>query len=64
MAIEQQQFGNLIITSDSQTNTVLSVDTTDEYKNRKQKASLEILSKREEFKKRGSTVIKKEWIEA
>lgn len=64
MAIEQQQFGNLIITSDSQTNAVLSVDTTDEYKNRKQKASLEILSKREEFKKRGFAVIKREWIEA
>lgn len=64
MSIEQMQIGNLIITSESKTNAVLSVDTTDEYKKRKQEATLEILSKREDFKKRGSAVIKREWIEA
>ena len=64
MAIEQMQIGNLIITSDSQTNMVLSVNTTTEYKERKKKATTEILSKREEFKKRGSVVVKREWIEA
>lgn len=64
MSIEQNQIGNLIITSESKTNVVLSVDTTDEYKKRKQEATLEILSKREDFKKRGSAIIKREWIEA
>lgn len=64
MAIEQMQIGNLIITSESQTNKVLSVDTTDEYKKIKRKATLKILSKREEFKKRGSVVVKREWVEA
>lgn len=63
MAIKQKIIGGHVVTYDDETNVMLSYEITDEYKQKKEEATLEILSKKDEFKQRGSAVVKKEFID-
>lgn len=61
MAIKQTNIGSHIVTYDDETNTMLSLDPTDDYKTKKEKVTAEILAKNEEFKQRGVSVVKKQF---
>lgn len=63
MSIKQRNIGSHVVTYDDETNALLSFDATDDYKKAKEKATLEILAKKDEFKQRGSVVVKKEFID-
>jgi hypothetical protein len=63
MAIKQRNIGSHVVTYDDETNALLSFEANDDYKKRKEEATLEILSKKDEFKQRGSIVVKKEFID-
>lgn len=58
MAIRQENIGRGIVTYDDETNELLDVNTTDDYKKRKEEATKDMLSKKDEFKQRGSLVVK------
>ncbi len=61
MAIKQTNIGSHIVTYDDKTNTILSFEPTDDYKARKEKATAEILTKKEEFKQRGASIVKQQF---
>lgn len=61
MAIKQTNIGNHIVTYDDETNAMLSFDPMDDYKAEKEKATAEILAKKEEFKQRGVAVVKQQF---
>lgn len=59
MAIKKVNIGGLDVVLDAETNQVLDCTPTEEYKERKQKITEEILDQNENFKSRGASVIKK-----
>jgi len=61
MAIKKNNIGSHIVTYDDETNTMLSFDPTDNYKSKKEKATATILTKKEEFKQRGTSVVKQQF---
>lgn len=61
MAINQTNIGGHVVTYDDETNAMLSFDPTDDYKVIKEKATAEILAKKEEFKQRGAAVVKQQF---
>ena len=63
MTIKQRNIGSHVVTYDDETNALLSFKANDDYKKRKEEATLEILAKKDEFKQRGSVVVKKEFID-
>ncbi len=63
MSIKQRYIGSHVVTYDDETNALLLFEANDDYKKTKEKATLEILSKKDEFKQRGSVVVKKELID-
>ncbi len=64
MAIKQIKISGHIVTYDDERNDLLDFDMDDENKITKAKATIEILSKKEEFKQRGTKVVKPEFIDS
>lgn len=62
MAIRQRNIGSYVITYDDENGILLSFEATEGYIKRKKEVTLMILSKKDEFKQRGSSVVKKEFI--
>ena len=58
MSVKQTNIGSHVITYDDETSELLSMDPTDDYKKKKEKATAEILGKKDEFKQRGAKVVK------
>lgn len=63
MSIKQANIGNHNITYDNQTREIIAFEPTPEHAKYKQQVSLEILSKRDEFKKRGAAVVIPEYVD-
>ncbi len=63
MAIVKKSINGQIVTYDTETDSILSFASSEDYMKEKEKATTEILAKRDEFKQRGIAVVKQEFID-